>query len=88
MIEVFHPEDINVIPIISYPETPNKHLNFFMENLFKSIVLSLTTQVKDDWDISRFLARSSNFDSLLYSCDIESIYICILTDLAIEAITH
>ena len=59
-----------------------------MENLSKPIDPCLTTYVKDDWDFLRFLPSSLNFDSVLYSCDIENLYTSIPFDLGIEAIDY
>ena len=42
--------------------------------------------MKYDWDFLRFLSRSLNFDNVLCSCDIESLYISTPVDLGIEAI--
>ena len=87
-IEVFQPEDLKTRPIISGPESPTQRLSFLIENLLKPIVPCLTTYVKDDWDFLRFLPSSLNFDSVLYSCDIESLYTSIPIDLGIEAIDY
>ena len=65
-IEVFEPEDLKARPIISGPESPTQRLSCFIENLLKPAVSCLTTYVIDDWD-------SLNFDSVHYSCGIESL---------------
>ena len=44
--------------------------------------------MKDDWDFLRFLPSSLNFDSELYSCDIESLYTSIPIDVGTEAIDY
>ena len=44
--------------------------------------------MKDDWDFLRFLPSPLNFDSVLYSCDIESLYTSIPIELSIEAIDY
>ena len=44
--------------------------------------------MKDDWGFLRFLPSSLNFDSVLYSCDIESLYTSIAIDQGIEAIDY
>ena len=44
--------------------------------------------MKNDCDLSRFLPCFLNFYSVLYSCDIESIYTSIPVDLGIEAIDY
>ena len=74
-IEVFQPEDLKARPIISGPESPTQRLSCLIENLLKPIVPFLTTYVKEDWDFLQFLSSSLNFDSILYSYDIESLYI-------------
>ena len=53
--------------------------------MLKAIVPCLTTHVKDDWDFSRFLPSSLNFDGVLYSCGIENLYTSFPIDLGIEA---
>ena len=42
--------------------------------------------MKDDLDFSQFLPSSLNIESVLYLCDIESLYNSITTYLCIEAI--
>ena len=42
----------------------------------------------DDWDFLESLPSSLNFDSVLYSCDIESLYTSIPIDLGIETIGY
>ena len=54
--------------------------------MLKPIVPCLTIYVKDDLDFSRFLPSSLNIESVLYLCDIESLYNSITTYLCIEAI--
>ena len=54
--------------------------------MLKPIVPCLTTSVKDDLDFSWFLPSSLNIESVLYLCDIESLYTSITTYLCIEAI--
>ena len=44
--------------------------------------------MKDDRDVLRFLPSSLNLDSVLYLCDIESLYTSIPIDLGIEAIDY
>ena len=44
--------------------------------------------MEDDWDFLRFLPSPLNFDSVLYSCDIESSYTSIPIKLSIEAIDY
>ena len=56
--------------------------------MLKPIVSRLTTYLKDDWDFLRFLPSSLNFDSELYSCDIESLYTSIPIDVGTEAIDY
>ena len=87
-VEVFQPEDLKARPIISGPEIPTQRLSCLIENLLKPIVSCLTTYLKDDWDFLRALPSSSNFDSVLYSCDIESYYTSVPIDLGIEAINY
>ena len=70
-IEVFEPEDLKARPIISGPESPTQRLSCLIENLLKPVVSCLITYVKDDWD-------SLNFDSVHYSCGIESLNTSIL----------
>ena len=41
--------------------------------------------MKDDLDFSQFLPSSLNIESVLYLCDIESLYTSITTYLCIEA---
>ena len=43
---------------------------------------------EDDWEFVKFLPRSLNFDSDMYSCDIESLYTSIPTELGLEAIKY
>ena len=74
-IEVFQPEDLKARPIISGPESPTQRLSCLIENLLQPIVPFLTTYVKEDWDFLQFLPSSLNFDSVIYSYDIESLYI-------------
>ena len=74
-IETFQPEDLKARPIISGPESPTQRLSCLIENLLQPIVPFLTTYVKEDWDFLQFLPSSLNFDSVLYSYDIESLYI-------------
>ena len=74
-IEVFQPEDLKARPIMSGQESPTQRLSCLIENLWKPIVPFLTTYVKEDWDFLQFLSSSLNFDSVLYSYDIESLYI-------------
>ena len=74
-IEVFQPEDLKARPIMSGQESPTQRLSCLIENLLKPIVPFLTTYVKEDWDFLQFLSSSLNFDSVLYSYDIESLYI-------------
>ena len=87
-IEVFQPEDLKARPIISGPEIPTQRLSCLIENLLKPTVSCLTTYLKDDWDFLRFLPSSLNFDTVLYSYDIESYYTSITIDLGIEAINY
>ena len=49
------------------------------------MVPCLTTHMKDDLDFSQFLPSSLNIESVLYLCDIESLYTSITTYLCIEA---
>ena len=87
-IEVFQPEHLKRRTIISGPESSTQRLSCLMENLLKPIDPCLTTYVKDDWDFLRFLPSSLNFDSVLYSCDIENLYTSIPFDRSIEAIDY
>ena len=87
-IEVFQPEHLKRRTIISGPESSTQRLSCLMENLLKPIDPYLTTYVKDDWDFLRFLPSSLNFDSVLYSCDIENLYTSIPFDRSIEAIDY
>ena len=82
-IEVFQPEDLKIRPIISGTKIPTQRLHCPIE-----IAPCLTTYVKDGWDFLRFLPSSLNFDSVLCSCDIESLYTSISTDLGIKAIDY
>ena len=88
---VFQPEDLKARPIISGWESPTQQLSCLRENLPKPILPCLTTYVKDNWDFLSFLPSSLYFDfihSILYSCDIESLYTSIPIDLGIEAIDY
>ena len=87
-IEVFQPEDLKARAIISGPWSPTQRLSWLIENLLKPTVAGLTTYAKDDCDFSRFLPSSLNFDSVLYSCDIESVYTSVPIDLGIDAIDY
>ena len=87
-IENFQPEDLKARPIISGPQSPTQQLSCLIKNLLKPIVTCLTTYVKDDWDFLRLSASSLNFDSVLYSCVIGSLYNSISTDLGIESIDY
>ena len=88
MLKFIQPEDLKTRLIISGPESPTQRLSCLVENLLKPIVPCLTTYVKDDWDFLPFLPCSLNFDSALYSCDIESLYTSNPIDLGIEAIDY
>ena len=86
--DYIEPEDLKTRPIISAPESPIERLRCLIENLLKPIVPCLTTYMKDDWDFLPFLPSSLNFDSIFYSCGIESLHTSILIDLGIEAINY
>ena len=78
-IEIYQPDDLKGRPIISGPESPTQRLSCIIETLLKPIVPHLITYIKDDWEFIQFLPRSLNFDSDMYSCDIESLYTLIPT---------
>ena len=56
--------------------------------MLKPIVPCLSTCVKDDWCLLQLLLSSWKFDSVLYSCDIESLCTSIPINLGIEAIHY
>ena len=87
-IEVFQPEDLKTRSVVSGMESPTERLNCLIENLLKPIVPFLTTDVKDNLDFLRFLPISLNFDSVLYSCYIESLYTSNPIYLGIKAIDY
>ena len=59
-----------------------------IETLLKLIFLHLITYIKDDWEFIRFLPRSLIFGNDMYSCDIQSLYTSMLTELGQEAIEY
>ena len=71
-IKVFQLEDLKERRIISGPESPTQRLSCLAENFLKPIVSCLTIYERYDWDFLRFLPNSLNFDSVLYSCQIET----------------
>ena len=75
-------------PRIPGPESPTQRLSCIIENLLKPVAHCLTTYVKDDWDFLRFSLSSLNFDSVLYSCDIESSCTSIPVDQGIKVIYY
>ena len=87
-IEIYQPDDLKGRPIISGPESPTQRLSCIIETLLKPIVPHLITYIKDDWEFIQFLPRSLTFDSDMYSCDIESLYTSIPTELGLEAIEY
>ena len=84
--EVFQSEDLKASLIISGPESPTHRVSCLIKNLLKPVVPCLATYVKDDWDFSRYLPSSFNFDSVFCSRDIESLFQ--LTIYGIEAIDY
>ena len=86
-IEVFQPEDLKIQTKNIWSGKPNQTTHLPNRKPVKTnSSLSNYTYVKYDWDFLRFLSRSLNFDNVLCSCDIESLYISIPVDLGIEAI--
>ena len=87
-IEIHQPDDLKERSIISGPKSPTQRLSCIIETLRKPKVPHLITYIKDDWEFIQFLHRSLTFDSNMYSCDIESLYISIRTELVLEAIEY
>ena len=76
------------ITIISGLESPTQRFSCIIELLLKPIAPHLITHIKDDWEFIKCLRRSLTFDSDMYSCDIESLYTSIPTDIGLEAIEY
>ena len=79
----FQPEDLKIWPTISGTEIPTQRLSYPIE-----IAPCLTAYAKDDLDFLQFLPSSLNFDSVLYSYNIESLYTSIPIDLDVKAIDY
>ena len=75
-------------PIVAGPNSSTQALSSFIEKLLKSIVPCLTTYVKDDWHFTKQLSTTLNYETTLYSRDIESLYTSIPIDLGLEAISY
>ena len=63
-------------------------LSSLIEKVIKLIVPCLTTYVKDEWHFIKQLPTTLNYEAILYSCDIESLYTSIPIDLGLEAISY
>ena len=87
-IQVYQPQDLKGRPIVAGPESPTQRLSHLLEILLKPIVPCLTTYIKDDWDFLKFLPREIDYDCDIYSCDIESLYTSLPTELGLEAINY
>ena len=87
-IEIYQQDDVKSRPIISGSESPAQRLSCIIETLLKPIVPHLINYIKDDWEFIKFLPRSLTFDSDRYSCDIESLYTSVPTELGLEAIEY
>ena len=87
-INVLKTNDLKGRPIVAGPNSPTQALSSFIEKLLKPIVPCLTTYVKDDWHFIKQLPTTLNYETTLYSCDIESLYTSIPIDLGLEAISY
>ena len=87
-IEIYQPDDLKGIPIISGPESSTQRLSCTIETLLNPIVPHLITYINHDWEFIKFLPRSLIFDSDMYSCDIESLHTSIPTEHGLEAIEY
>ena len=87
-VEIFQPNDLSGRPIVAGPECPTQRLSCLLEKLLKPLVPCLTTYIKDDWDLLRFLPSQIDFDCNLYTCDIVSLYTSIPIELGLEAIEY
>ena len=81
-IEKYQSKDLQVTGLlVAGPESPKQRLNHLLELLHKSIVPKLNTSIKDDWHFLRFLPSETDFECDLYSCDRESLFTSIPTEL-------
>ena len=87
-VEMPPPEDLKGRPIIAGPISPTQHLSCLLEKILKPIVPTLRTYIKDDWDFIRKLPSKFSFPCNLCSCDIQSFYTSIPTDLGLKAISY
>ena len=74
--------------LVAGPNSPTQALSSLIKKMLKPIVPCLTTYVKDDWHFIKQLPTTLNYEATLYSCDIESLYTSIPTDLELEAILY
>ena len=74
--------------LVAGPNSPMQALSSLIKKMLKPIVPFLTTYVKDDWHFMKQLPTTLNYEATLYSCDIESLYTSIPTDLELEAILY
>ena len=88
IINVLKPNDLKGRPIVAGPNSPTQALSSLIKKMLKPIVPCLTTYVKDDWHFMKQLPTTLNYEATLYSCDIESLYTSIPTDLELEAILY
>ena len=87
-INIYQRDDLKGRLIISSSESPTQRLSCIIEKLLKPIVPQLITCIKDDWEFIKHLPRPLHFVSDMYSCDIESLYTSIPTELGLESIEY
>ena len=68
------PEDLKGKPIVGCPNSPTQGISSLLEKILTSIVSSLKTYIKDDWDFIRKLPSHVHYPSVLASYDVVSLY--------------
>lgn len=86
--EMKPPEDLKARPIVASTNAPTKPLSILIEKLLSSIVPTLKSYVKDDWEFLRKLPHEINYDCQLFTCDIVSLYTSIPHPLGLTAIEY
>ena len=82
------PESLKGRPIIAGPTSPTKHLSKLIGKILGPLVPLQESYVKDDLDFIKQLPRQLDYEAVLFTCDIVSLYTSIPHDLGVEAIDY
>ena len=82
------PNSLKGRPIIAGPNSPSQRLSSLLKKILTPLVTKLKSNIKEDWDFLKKLARNLDPNFTFLMCNIVSLYTNIPHELGLRALLY